>query len=642
MEILNDTTIMVQTPGELSSALSEDNSYTLIYLGADITLTGRITVNSLKQNVIIDGFYPPDETGQTFTLSDQGTDLGQIYVAQPSAVDITFRNMKIAGRNFYGILRAQNLAGTENVIVTFRNISYTGPQLVWHVRGITRIFDSEIIIQGANSSAQEVGEVNRLEIGGKVTVQHNSTTSAVFYLYDSNASFTLLDDARLDVVSTHTFLHRQDEIPFTIGKRAQLNLTTQRSFSYDTAQQISDMLIDEDAVFRYYRLTNDGAARAIYIDGTLTVNRGATVYMQADYTEVGALVRFSSSSARLQLNNPKSFVLYKGGTGSTTRAMSFSSAIPFEINTGQINFWENATLFPQAGTLADIAPDRWHRPGWSSFKVAGTTSGSTTTVTDKTISDEDLALLPTPLSNMKLYNARVFSVGDLPLSLLPVVDDGRPVVGTTEPGASFAAVQQSGGSSYSYTGTADDTGGFEISLDPPIVIGDTVTVSSNTPFLITTITETGVGPGELKLNHVPEQISYETAAVAVSPAVLLKRRPMPSGEDDPVIVNDTRADRTSWEIWARITGPVKTADGKYVLNDAVVFETDDGTLKTLTEEFTMVCQRECAPYPTQDTPLTWPPEKGLLARVSDTLWAREEYSTTVEWQVRPVGTPDDV
>ena len=57
MQIINDTTVVVNDNDELKSALSENNTYNYIYLGNNIEANSGFIINSNKSKVIIDGTY---------------------------------------------------------------------------------------------------------------------------------------------------------------------------------------------------------------------------------------------------------------------------------------------------------------------------------------------------------------------------------------------------------------------------------------------------------------------------------------------------------------------------------------------------------------------------------------------------------
>ena len=65
MQVIDENTIVVTTSEELNKVLSEQNTYTYIYLGNDITMSSGSIINNTKEKVIIDGTY--NNTKYTYT-----------------------------------------------------------------------------------------------------------------------------------------------------------------------------------------------------------------------------------------------------------------------------------------------------------------------------------------------------------------------------------------------------------------------------------------------------------------------------------------------------------------------------------------------------------------------------------------------
>ena len=78
MEILSEKRIVVENSAELQQVLEEENTYTHIYLGNDITLTSGIFIDDFKEKIVIDGTYL--DTKHTLTgMASSSTD-DTIYV----------------------------------------------------------------------------------------------------------------------------------------------------------------------------------------------------------------------------------------------------------------------------------------------------------------------------------------------------------------------------------------------------------------------------------------------------------------------------------------------------------------------------------------------------------------------------------
>ena len=72
MQVIDENTIVVTTSEELNKVLSEQNTYTYIYLGNDITMSSGSIINNTKEKVIIDGTYNNTKYTYTNNLSTEG------------------------------------------------------------------------------------------------------------------------------------------------------------------------------------------------------------------------------------------------------------------------------------------------------------------------------------------------------------------------------------------------------------------------------------------------------------------------------------------------------------------------------------------------------------------------------------------
>ena len=67
MTIINESTVVVFSSDELKKVLEENNNYSYIYFGANLTLLNGITISNTKTNIIIDGTY----NGITYQFEDR-------------------------------------------------------------------------------------------------------------------------------------------------------------------------------------------------------------------------------------------------------------------------------------------------------------------------------------------------------------------------------------------------------------------------------------------------------------------------------------------------------------------------------------------------------------------------------------------
>ncbi len=78
------------------------------------------------------------------------------------------------GKNYYGLIYVSEGSAHQNVIVTYENITYNGPQITYHPSGLS-IYHNLIIniIDSTACVANEVAEAGSIQIGGKTTIIHN-------------------------------------------------------------------------------------------------------------------------------------------------------------------------------------------------------------------------------------------------------------------------------------------------------------------------------------------------------------------------------------------------------------------------------------------------------------------------------------
>lgn len=63
-----------------------------------------------------------------------------------------------------------------NVVVTYKNITYNGPQIAYHPSGLSVYENLNInIIASTATVANEVAEAGSLKTGGKTTITHSAT-----------------------------------------------------------------------------------------------------------------------------------------------------------------------------------------------------------------------------------------------------------------------------------------------------------------------------------------------------------------------------------------------------------------------------------------------------------------------------------
>lgn len=629
---IDEHTVAVESEADLRTALGNDNGYYTVFLAVDITLTSGLTIYAgpNKPTLTIDGLFR--NVTHSFTDMDSTLPDNTLYVNTASSIAMTFRNMIITGRNYYGVPRIYEFAATNNLSVTYDNVTYTGPQLAYNWNGLTSFIDCNITIQrNGVAVAQEVGEVNRVMLGGTTRIQHNTPDDhAVFYFHGSasTAALTVLENADVTVTSANNYfmynsipLISQIPVAYTVQPGASFTLSTSRGISYTNTHLVTSFLVDTNASFRYTQTTSTAYA-SMYVSGAFTVNPGASVYMQANFGGTAPLINFTTGTGSFKIDNPKSFVLYRLNAA----ALYFAASKSFSFTSGQLNYWSIAkTPIEYAGLLTDIAQRRWFKKDYAiPLALSGTAAQTSTTVTSDNLAAEDQPL--PSLTDLHLHDAQVLSLGDLPLSVNPVVDDQTPITGLSAPNANILVDYTLEGTARSIPGTADDDGEFTVQTQEALPIGTSVMIYANVPFLITTKTMTSIYAGELRIDSAPERIRFITPPISAAP--LLLRRSINS----PVVILDTRVYSTQWELSALIDGPIRTLSG-HTLPEGVVF-VKAGTLEPLRSDVPL---RVYVGGPdNQETSIAWDDSEGILLHVTESIYTNERYSTLLTWSLNPV------
>ena len=145
MTIINDTTVVVFTYAELKTVLEGTNNYSYIYFGANITLTAGIKIASTKTNITIDGTY--QNVRYTYEDMKNLSASNTIYVSSSNTTKVTVQNMDITGYNYYGVIYVPESNTYANTVIEYNNVTYEGPQMIYHPNGLTRIISSNITIK---------------------------------------------------------------------------------------------------------------------------------------------------------------------------------------------------------------------------------------------------------------------------------------------------------------------------------------------------------------------------------------------------------------------------------------------------------------------------------------------------------------
>lgn len=434
MITINSTTVAVESAAELKSVLEANNAITLIYLAKDITLTNGIDILGSKQNITIDGLYPTDGTGTIHTYTDMNSTstADVIGIRTPSSINITLQNMNVVGRNYYGIIYVSEGTMHQNVVVTYSNITYTGPQITFHPSGLSIYKDLNIkIVASPVAVANEIAETFQLQIGGNTTIVHNSTVDSAFWFrgYTNNPYLEILEGANLTITTSKDLIYTSNPVKIIIDKNATFTLNTNYGVFRDSSHQASSILVDENSSFSITQNNTNGGYATIFCRGTFNINKNASLYIQANFVNNAPLIRLNTSNSSFNVTDPKSVILYNRNQP----CFSFESTSAFSISCGELDYWLISPTLTTTKLLTNNPLYTWYKSPQENILLTATATSARTTVASSNLTTAESALLPN-LTLLQLQTAntlRFVYIGSIDMGPVPsVIEFQRPIVNT--------------------------------------------------------------------------------------------------------------------------------------------------------------------------------------------------------------------
>lgn len=309
--------ILVTTFGELKTAIETVDDKTVIYLGADITFAaGGIQVKAGKNSFVIDGTNP--ETGVRYSINEYGstTITNTIYVNTNTGGNslIELRNMNIYGQNSYGTVAISD--ATANMSVKYSNVSYSGPRMIYNSAGTSIINGSDIRINrsGYFSPSQEVGQVNKVQFEGNVSIEHvNSGTKGIFLFRNSDRLSTIKEGANVFINTDRFYDNTSDNIAgFVMKPKSTFKMIANsggypifkaKTFQMDDSE--FDVVVNgtqSNYLFRIDGDANSGLTMKNNSKLNITTNAssstvGAGVYQRGNWNVENSIINYKATNA---------------------------------------------------------------------------------------------------------------------------------------------------------------------------------------------------------------------------------------------------------------------------------------------------------------------------------------------------------
>lgn len=507
----------------------------------------------------------------------------------------------------------------KNTTIEYNNITYQGPQISFNPYGLTRFINANITIEDSYATGNEVAECNKIEIGGKTTITHKSTSNSTFWFRNANPSFTILKDANVEITSEKRELfYGVTNLKFTISKNASLYLTTYNGLSYGT-NGTETTVIDENALFSIIKTNYIGSYATWYSYGTITLNTNSSLLITNDYpniTDNNYNISFQGANTGLYLNNPNKVILYN----SKANIFNTSTTVPFSFSYSRINMFDK--VVPYSG---DISKDNLPTYSWyknnSLSTISGTFNSTKTTINTNNYTEEELKILP-DLTNFNFPNKKILSIGTVPLRLNAITDKDTNMSGITDSNASILI-------EYNDVSTivkANEEGIFSYDYQETLEIGTVISfiVKNYDTVLYYNKTVEIVYSGELTLDTATKYFEFKLSPINDNPLLY------PRLNDLIITVTDSRVDSSSWKLYATINHDLESDDG-IILKDSLVYVNNLGEISILSSTPTLVYTGESNGGSIKVTNISWNENEGILFQLKDYLENKKEYKAEITW-----------
>ncbi len=619
MKIINDSTVVVSSSVELKDVLEKDNGYSYVYFDNDITLQSGIKISSAKANVVIDGTY--EGVRYTFTDYESLSSGDTISVSSPLTLKVVVCNMEIVGYNYYGVVYVPDSSSYKNTIIEYNNILYEGPQISFHPTGLTRFIDCDITISdGALVTGNEVAECNKIEIGGATSIVHNSKNNSAFWFRNSNSSFTILSNARVDFLSVNRELfYGVSNLTFSILNNGYFSVTSHNGMAYGSyGTGTTDIAPNGEFVLK--QTGTNGSSPSWRSYGTITLSFNSSLTIINDYSGISTSnynILFSNNGG-LILNNPKRVVLYN----EKANVINASSSIPFEFNVSRINLFNNTINIGDDITLSTMPNYSWYKD-IGSASITGKFTSSTTSITSNNFTEDELKKLP-DLSNLIFANKKIFSVGDFSFRVNALTDSDVEMSGVTD---AFNSILISYNDVNAVV-VADSFGKFSYKYDKALDIGTVITfnVKLYEDVIYHTKVIQIVYSGELVLDSASKMVSFKLSPISYNPILC------PRNNDVIVTVMDSRVSSSNWKLYAFVNHDLISSSSD-VFDGALVYRDSDGNIFHLQDKPALVYTGTSNDGNTVTTEVKWKDDEGILLLINNKIISGKEYTANIVWTI---------
>ena len=616
MQIINDTTVVINNSEELKQVLSEENNYNYVYLGNDITITSGFIINNNKNNIIIDGTY--NNTKYTYT-NNLSLEKDVIKVSTTNK-KITLKNMNIISSHGYGVIYVPSHPNYSDVVIEYNNISFSGVELSCNYYGTTKIVDSLINAKDTNNvEVKKVCDSNRIIIGGNTTITSSSNTNTVFFFNDVIPSYIkIVPNSNVNITTNRELMNGTNRLDLIVGHGAEFLLTTGNGFAITTTHGARNVVIEEMANFTFIEKSHQRVPMW-NVFGDFIVKEGASISVINTYMTTPTdnyNIYFKGTNQKFILDNPKYVNIYT----KNANVVYTNNPVDFTFSFSRINMWIYALDYTSACSLDDTPALYWYKET-TPAKITGVFNKDSTTVTSHNFTDTELSSI-SDINSFSFQGKKILTIGMLKINVHPITDSTNVISGHTMPYANVKIEYDN----KSLTASADENGLFEANFDSAIAENTRVKITSCLNSCFTERKVTTPFMGELTLLKATENIPFSMKMSSTNPIILPKKN------ETVVTVVDSRVNSTNWKLYLNYTNPMIESTGK-VLIDSLIFK------KFNNEEIFLKTTKKLI-YESNDnggvvnvSNITFSTDKGLFLRPSKDLLEDEDYSNIIVWSV---------
>ncbi len=624
--ILDASTIIVYTFDELKAALSANNGFTAVYIGADITgKAGGIVIDASKPGVMIDGCPPGAPAGTRYTYTDYNSGGSGDVINLSNAVtkNVTVQNLVVNGNNYYGII----CCTASGVSITYNNISYTGAQPGYNPGGSTLLSNSDFTLRQIGAcAAQELVEGKYLEFSGTVTVNSAATGNAVYWQYSGGTGITVKSGANVTITAANYFIYNDSaSAAVTVEPGASLSVTTgTNGFTYGS-MSVNSLNVGAGASFamRQNGASGNGAVR---VAQTLSVGAGAVMDVAANGS--GAGIAMTGAGANASFSSPGRVRVYAPSGG----ALGFSSGGTLSINAGTVNLWSAAGSINETAAPANF----WNRAGGNPVNITAVYAGTLLNAVTHNLAlgVDPVSVLPV-VGNCNPSTAKLLTIGSMPtLSINTVLTNSTALTGAAQGGVGLKAAYYTPDNLLvpkTVTGAAGGGGGYSLALPAGVpALGTAVVVT-----MTSSANQLYAGQITVVLDAVLFSLRFESVPKAVGfTGVQISMNPVPTAPDVPVsiVVADGRPILSQWSLRLRCEAPLQATvgSGADALPGALVFVDGNSAVTQLSAADMTVYTH--AGLLGGNTTVNWPQGTGVMVQLPPGAGrAGAQYSATLDW-----------